>query len=107
MTNRSNDLFIFLTGAAVGAAAVFFAYKKNRDMTQKAIEDLSNQVDGLKKRYQKDPEKFKEEVVTGSKQAAAQVTSEVARRADDATKALSVPVPKTTKKVKPKKSIKK
>lgn len=105
MSNKSNDLVTFLAGAAAGAAAVFFSKKDNRDKTQKTIEDLKKQVDRLSRQYQEDPQKLKDDLISGGRQVAVKVTSETAKAADRASKALQTEsdmVEKEVVEVKPK-----
>ncbi len=104
MSNKSGNLFTFLTGAAIGAAAVFLSKKQNRDKAQKSLEEAREQIAKLKKQYHSDPDKFKQDMLHEGKQVAEKVKTEATRAANKTSKFLTEADDQSSKSVKKKKS---
>ncbi len=58
MSKKSSGVFSMLVGAVAGAAAVFFADKKNRQQAKRVIEQNKGKVVKLAKEAKANPEAF-------------------------------------------------
>ncbi len=100
MSKKSGNFFTFLTGAIVGAAAVFLSKDKNREQARNTLESTKKKVMKLKQTYHQDPEKFKKEVLSESKQVASKVKSEATHAAHKASQIIAEKNSKAGKSIK-------
>jgi len=74
MTQHKKGGFLsFLSGLAMGAAAVFFSKKENREKTKDMAEDTVKKAKKLQKNLKENPEKIKKEAQVKVQEAVAQV----------------------------------
>ncbi|HQM15679.1 MAG TPA: hypothetical protein PLM16_00520 [Candidatus Woesebacteria bacterium] len=67
MSKKNPGVFSFLTGLAMGAAAVFFSKEENRKNTQKAVDKTIKQATALKKEIEENPELVKQKACAKAK----------------------------------------
>lgn len=77
MNKQSSGLFAFVTGIAMGAAAVFLSKKDNRDLAKKKLEETTKAAKKLKQDFDKNPGKVKEDALKKGKQIANTVADKV------------------------------
>lgn len=81
MANNSNGGFLtFLTGMAMGAAAVFFSKKENRALAQKKLAETKKAALKLKAELKTNPEKVKKEMLTKGKTIAGNVRKQINKK---------------------------
>ena len=62
MSKKSGGLFTLLTGVAMGAAAVFFSDKANREQAKKVVTKVKSRAKQVQSEYHKNPTAFKKKV---------------------------------------------
>lgn len=77
MGKQSGGMFAFITGAVMGAAAVFLAKKENREMAKKKLTQAQKTAEKLKKEIKDNPEKVKQDAVRAGKQIAQKVSKSI------------------------------
>jgi len=81
MASKNNGGFLtFLTGMAMGAAAVFFSKKENRTLAQKKLAETKQAALKLKTELKTNPNKVKKELVTKGKTIAGKVRKEIHKK---------------------------
>ncbi|MEX0895999.1 MAG: hypothetical protein WDZ94_03600 [Patescibacteria group bacterium] len=83
MVKQGNAMMTFITGLAMGAAAVFLSKKENRDIAKKKLEDTKKAAQKLKTDLEKNPEKVKKDAITKGKQIASSVTNKAKKVTDE------------------------
>lgn len=83
--SRSSDIGVLLTGAALGATAIFFTNEKNRSKAKAALSQLVAETKELGEQWQDDPDK----VIAQLKQRAADITQELKKDSKATGKKLS------------------
>ncbi len=74
-------LFTFITGVAVGAAALFLSKKENRDKAQQYADVTRSQIEHWAKQYNEDPEAFKEDMLTKGRKLAESTMKQIQEKA--------------------------
>jgi alkyl hydroperoxide reductase subunit AhpF len=97
MSKKSSGLFTLLTGVAMGAAAVFFSKKENRQEAQKVAKQVKTKAVTAAAEYKKDPTAFKKKVVSKGKAVAKKAVVAVRKKV-----ATTAAVKKTASKTKKK-----
>lgn len=64
MSNKKTGVFPMLVGAVAGAAAVFFADKKNRDKASKVVRKSKASLKKISTEAKKNPEAFAKKVLS-------------------------------------------
>ncbi len=77
MSKKKKGLFAFLTGLAMGAAAVFLSNKENREKTKEVVEDTAKKAKKLKQEVEEDPEKVKQKVKKKIEQTVGKAKEEI------------------------------
>lgn len=98
MAKKSGGLLTLVTGLVAGAAAVFFADKKNRQETAKALDKAKTTALKAKEDYEKNPTAFKKKVKTQGKKLAQKVVKTAQTKVAKATKTTKKVAKKTAKK---------
>lgn len=77
MAKNNGGVLAFLTGAAMGAAAVFFSKKENRELAQKKLNETKKAAQKLKTDLKTNPEKVKKQVISKGKTIAGKVRRQI------------------------------
>ncbi len=77
MSKKKNGLGTLITGMVLGAAAVFFSKKENRDKAKKKADEAVKKSKELKKQLEDNPQQVVEEVSSQVKKAAKKVGDKI------------------------------
>lgn len=80
MSKKSSGVFSMLVGAVAGAAAVFFADKKNRQQAKRVIEQNKGKVVKLAKEAKANPEAFAKKTAKAVQAKVSQLQKQAAKK---------------------------